>query len=364
MDKQYYKPTEKEIQEIAKKFNKVRTKILRELAKSDMIKRKRVVKDYEVLLEAAFRMVQKSLSYRRLSLEMSASFHVSMSAMAWKKRLEKFVPLLLKTASAFLDQGTGSDATYLIDATEIPVEGGKGYSARIHTCYELNSKTIDQYMISDWHTAETVRNFSKIHANATYIADRAYGKAGEIAYLLEKQANYLFRITPHNLALYKDGSCRNKLDLKTLLIGDTLDIHCYISYRNSVYRVRIVATQIPDEKCEVVKKRLRRQASRRQHNVSANTILLSQWLILATSLTLPIEEVTTLYRKRWQIEILFKRAKTLFHFHRLHHCKSGYMFHHSAIWFTLVILASFLLDACSWHSSPFDFFSLFCLFFS
>ena len=72
-----------------------------------------------------------------------------MSDTAWKKQLKKFIPVLYEVVSIFMNPMPQENETYLVDATEIPVEGGKVYSARLHTCYGLANQMIDQIVIGE-----------------------------------------------------------------------------------------------------------------------------------------------------------------------------------------------------------------------
>ena len=82
-----------------------------------------------------------------------------------------------------------------------------------------------------------------------------------------------------------------------------------------------------------------------------------QRLILATSLDPDKHNLLELYSRRWQIELLFKRSKSIFHFRRLRHSSLGYTLSLSRAWSAVIRLASF---AASFFQIPFfDFFSLF-----
>ncbi len=69
--------------------------------------------------------------------------------------------------------------------------------------------------------------------------------------------------------------------------------------------------------------RRRRKAVKGGSQVQAQTLVYAAWLLLITSLPAtdwPLADVLTLYRARWQVELLFKRIKQLL---RLHGVPSG-----------------------------------------
>lgn len=74
------------------------------------------------------------------------------------------------------------------------------------------------------------------------------------------------------------------------------------------------------EATEATRTKLRRQAPRKQTKLDPRSLLAAEFLILGTSLSAeqyPPEEVLAVYRLRWQIELAFKRLKSLLHIDRL-----------------------------------------------
>ena len=65
---------------------------------------------------------------------------------------------------------------------------------------------------------------------------------------------------------------------------------------------------------------MRAQASRKQKALDPRTLTAAEFLIIGTSLPVagyPAEEVLAAYRLRWQIELAFKRLKSLLHIDKL-----------------------------------------------
>ncbi len=75
----------------------------------------------------------------------------------------------------------------------------------------------------------------------------------------------------------------------------------------------IVQCKTP-EATEAALNKLRREASRKQKVLDPRSLVAAEFIILATSLPAegyPAEEVLAVYRLRWQIELAFKRLKSL-----------------------------------------------------
>ena len=74
------------------------------------------------------------------------------------------------------------------------------------------------------------------------------------------------------------------------------------------------------EATEAVRNTLRREASRKQRVLDPRSLIAAEFMILATSLPAesdPAQEVLAVYRLRWQIELAFKRLKSLLHLGKL-----------------------------------------------
>jgi IS4 transposase len=86
--------------------------------------------------------------------------------------------------------------------------------------------------------------------------------------------------------------------------------------------VRIVVRRKPPEAIEreikrITEKAARRGRTRRSGKPDPRSLIAAQFTILATSLSEPAGQIFELYALRWQIEIAFKRLKSLLHIDRL-----------------------------------------------
>ena len=82
---------------------------------------------------------------------------------------------------------------------------------------------------------------------------------------------------------------------------------------------RLVILRKPIEAAEAERARLRREASRRGKQLDPRSLLAAAFVILATSLPADylVDEIFAMYRLRWQIELAFKRLKSLLNIDRL-----------------------------------------------
>ena len=76
---------------------------------------------------------------------------------------------------------------------------------------------------------------------------------------------------------------------------------------------------LPPDKAEINRTKLNRRASKHQDTLDPRSLLAAGFMVLVTSLPAAIsaDEVCAAYRLRWQIELAFKRMKSLLHIDRL-----------------------------------------------
>lgn len=358
MDKQNYTIKDVKIQEIKEKFQEIQQFIEKELKEHNLIKRKRVIKSYAVLLSAAYLYIIDKLSFQRISDKMSCIYGVTMSDTAWKKQLSKAAPVFAAAAMQCMarmradispsETVLGYSNAYALDATAIPAEGKSGTIFRLHTQYSLLESMATEIHITDCHSAESVKHYD-IEPGALYLADRAYGKVSQFANIMDKHADFIFRISPHCMTLFYDSACKNKINFEALLHTKDISIPCYFKVKETVYQIRLIVSRIPVEKHDAIEKRVRRKASKKQYAVSARSVEFSKWIMLATSIPEAIvdNDILDAYRLRWQIELFFKRTKSLLHFHKLRRSSAPYMHTAVLLWIAVVYSVSALAISLS-----------------
>ena len=191
--------------------------------------------------------------------------------------------------------------------------------------YSLDLFTLDtrELLVTDRKTGEKLANFTQFGKDDIVMGDRAYGTLLGIAYLRERNAGYVLRIKPRGFAVY-DGKKR-KTDLlkrfSRLKEGKTADItvQCLIGGRYEPIRICALRKDGESERKGI--KRLTKENQRKQGGkpVSEGQRESNKYIIVATSLgeEASADQVFELYRARWQIEIAFKRLKSLFAYNDL-----------------------------------------------
>ncbi len=375
MDKQNYTLTLEECQVILENIKEIKRRIINIFKKHRLIHRKRVLKSYTVLFNAIYCYLVEAHSFQKLADIMAVRAHVHMSDIAWRKHFLVAAPIFLETAQEFFAEKYSSTLDgaqiYLLDATNFSMEGKAKTELRVHTQLSLSTGIPIFGKITDQYTGESVSHF-KIQEKCVYLADRAYGKASQLAYLIEHHANFVIRITPQMIRLHKDADCKEKLAFSELLSCQRFTQVCYFKQCSKVYSVLLIGERIPLEKREQARKRAEYESKRKKRATNSLTLDLSEWLIVATPLNFSQKtnpyELLKLYRSRWQIELFFKRAKTHLKLHRIHKGSHQYAQAIVAVWFAVAmfigVAQSIIFPLLKHNISLFNSFSLFSTLFA
>lgn len=359
MDKLNYTLKGEEIQEVKRKIREIKRQVVNLLKAKNIIHRKRIVKKYSTLVQAAILYIVEKLSFQRLSDIMAVKYGISMSDTAWKKQITKIAPVFYEVVMTYLSKKNketeGNNIlgypSYAIDATDISLEGKTGTVLRAHTVYSLSKIACFEAHIADIHTGESVK-LHNIQANNLYFADRAYGRTSQMEYMLANNAEFVFRFSPSHVKLFRDSNCTDKIDFKLYLSDSDAvsSIDCFFKSKKRVHKIRVIISPIPKDKAEIAVSKAKRKSEKKQSQLTKNTLIYAKWLFLATSLpdSIPTEQIISAYRTRWQIELHFKRSKSLLRFHRLRHCSYDYAFSIVSIWLAVTAFVYSLFYAlCS-----------------
>jgi hypothetical protein len=208
----------------------------------------------------------------------------------------------------------------LIDATAVPQTGlaARQHNGvwRIHSAFDLPAERFGWFVLSDQHGGEQLDRIP-VEKGEIRIADRAYMQPERIAAVIAAGADVLVR-SGWKSACWLDGE-GNRVDLVALLrqadAPGLLDRPIWLRRAgHAALGLRLVAVRKPPRAAEAARRKARRQAQQGGHQVSRDTLVAADWVILVTSLTaadFPAADILALYRLRWRIELAFKRLKSL-----------------------------------------------------
>ena len=201
-----------------------------------------------------------------------------------------------------------------IDASDVYTKGAVKQAWHLHYALDLFSLNCQQYKITEEKTGETLKNF-EIKENDLIIAGRAYATITGMEYCLGNGGDFILRIRNKAFNLYNAERKQVLLTdwLETLDGGASSALFYYRDSQKNYKPVRICALPKTEEEIKKEEKKLKKKESRKQIKISDDTKFPHRYTFVATSLpeTFTAEDILAIYRLRWQVELVFKRYKSI-----------------------------------------------------
>lgn len=203
-----------------------------------------------------------------------------------------------------------------IDATTDSSPGSDGTDARLHTAVRLTDLTVLHVEATGVKGGETLKRFP-LQAGQLALVDRGYSNGPGIASAVKKGADVLCRLNRGALPLYSsDGGRIDVMEhlrgLKRRCTGQwRVEIRTEFEGEMMVIPGRLVAVRLPKKEAEEARKRVRKE-----YGKEASSEMLEAAGYVALFTTVPVARMSAahcieLYRLRWQVELLFKRWKSI-----------------------------------------------------
>jgi hypothetical protein len=285
------------------------------------IKRARVIQDAPTLLRIFFMHLACGYSLQETAVRSTESGLAAISDVSVMKRLKASEEWLRWMADE-LRSTQGEPLPFfkrrvlLVDATTVSEPGSTGTDWRIHYAVNLQNLQCVSFKLTDEKIGETFRRF-RISPRDIVIGDRLYATPVGIFHIVRDGGDVLVRLNRQSLPLYTKERCRIVLreQVKGLVIGHPKEWPAWIrNKQGDELEGRLIAIKKNAEAAQQAQKRIRRRASRVQEKVSEESLELAQYFFVWTTLSkndIATKKVLVLYRCRWQIELSFKRLKSI-----------------------------------------------------
>lgn len=214
----------------------------------------------------------------------------------------------------------------LVDGTSFGRVGSEGTEWRINVAYSASPAAVLGVSVKPAKVGEDIEA-SALGTGDVAIGDRHYCASGRAQKAIDKGADVLVRAT-RTLRLWRGGVATNALGIvreTSLAAGEILDVDVVsrrLRRNGKEVPLRLLAVRKTSESERRTTKRLQRLRSKKggKKADSADAREAGGYIFILT--TLPREvasasEVAEAYRWRWQIELAFKRWKSLIHLDEL-----------------------------------------------
>jgi Transposase DDE domain len=296
--------------------------------------RRRGVPDAQALLRLALARGPGGMSLRQTAAWAHLSGVADLTDASLNDRLHQSCDFLAAIVAKLLAARTPSPCPRwpgrvlrIADGSCVSKPGSRGTDWRVHGVYDLGAGGFSHLELTDKHGGEALDRGAGVEGEIR-IADRGYSAAKALRRFVAsvkqaKGADYVVRLRWRSFRLREP--CGAKFDLIAHLQNmpkeqNIDDVRVLIEGAGDPLPTRIVIARKPEEAARAECQRQMRDARKKGKQLDPRSLIAAEYVMLATTLpenAYPASEILALYRLRWQIELAFKRLKTLLRIDRL-----------------------------------------------
>ena len=300
--------------------------------RSGALCRARGVGDGETLLRLLLLHVAGGLSLAQAALRARNLGLADISHVALFKRLRGAQPWLEELCAAMIAGNRSAQRAHwpltgrkfrVLDASDIREPGATGSSWKLHYSITLPDLRCDFAQFTDCKGAESLQRLP-VNPGDIVLADRAYGKRQQIAWLLEQGADAVVRLHPPSFPIGREAN--EEEDSSDLLPEDWLEKLRTLApltpgewtvrfeHKGHRHTVRACALRKSATATAQARHKIEIEARKKHRNLRPETLEMASYVVVLCTLgpdELDTAGVLELYRCRWQVELAFKRLKSL-----------------------------------------------------
>lgn len=201
----------------------------------------------------------------------------------------------------------------LVDGSSVCEPGATGSTWRLHYALNLQTLSCDEVHVTEATEGESLTRFA-IHAGDVMMADRGFANRRGLRHVVQHKADAVLRLNLINVPLHDRKGHPLKLMplLRPLAIGQAADWPARVQDKMGVIDVRVCAYKKTVAQTLDAQKEIQREANRKRQQVRPETLEAAGYVIVLTTLMQPsAQAIMEFYRRRWQVELAFKRLKSL-----------------------------------------------------
>jgi hypothetical protein len=203
----------------------------------------------------------------------------------------------------------------LVDASVVCEPGATGSTWRLHYMLDLSTLACEQVDVTLPDEGETLTRFA-VRPNDVLMADRGLAHRRGIRHVVKQGGDVIVRMNLVSVPLEdaKGRALELLPRLRRLAIGQARAWPAVMRDEESTVAVRVCALRKSAEQTRIAQEKLRQTAARKGRTLQPETLQAAGYVIVLTTLPgVAPELILELYRHRWQIELAFKRLKSLLH---------------------------------------------------
>lgn len=296
----------------------------RELARTTgALTREREIRDPGTLLLLILMHVGTGLSMRQTAARAERAGLARISDVSLRSRMRNSGDWLLALAERLfaaspyhgaLSAASKGRKLRVVDATTVSEPGSTGTDWRVHYSLELPTLQCDFFEVTGASGGETYTRLP-VRQGDVILGDRGYSHREGVAHVVDAGGDVVVRLNIGAFPL-SDGQGRAfdlLPSLRTLPKDAPGEWQVSFTAHGRSYSARLVAIRKSAAAAKQGRDKILRAARKKQKTVRPETLEAAGYMIVLTTLgaETPASEVLELYRARWQVELAFKRMKSL-----------------------------------------------------
>ena len=233
-----------------------------------------------------------------------------------------------------------------LDGSTVSGPGAEGADARMHAVVRLHDLCVRNVLVTTAAEGETLRRFCWLPDDLV-IVDRGYANAPGIVWAVQHGADVLVRVNRGALPVYRPRTDRT-VDVLAWSRGLTghraAERPVYVVHgqgrRRRKVTGRLVSLRLPDKEAAQARERVRREQGPQVTNEQLEAAAYVMLFTTAPAARLSAARCIEAYRLRWQVQLQFKRWKSICHFDKLPNYRDDTI----VSWLTAKVLLGLLVD--------------------
>lgn len=293
---------------------------LTELAReTKAIRRAKNLKDGESLLKLSLWYGPCGISLRAVSAMSCGSDVATLSDVGVLKRLSNAGEWLKSILDKMLSEVSSEIKSFnrnivLVDATSVRSKLNPDQRYLIHTRY-VPGYGFSNFELTGIREGEKLSRHI-INQGDIIIADRCYGRGTGFDHVINANADFVLRVG------WKSSPLRDENGEKIMLMdkvdgmseGEVRDIDMHYKSTYGLKKIRIIIVRKPSSASNHERGRVERKAAKNNRELNPMSQSAAGYMFIATSLIrsdYDSKKIVDLYKARWQIELGFKRLKSI-----------------------------------------------------
>jgi hypothetical protein len=266
--------------------------------------------------------LSEGCSLRETAVRASAGGLVNVSDVALLKRLRKCGPWFSWMCEQLSHRLIGSQLPQLpgkrirlVDASVVCEPGATGSTWRLHYALNLSNLCCDEVHVTDIKQGESLTQY-EVQPGDVLMADRGLAHRRGIGHVVSHGGDVIVRMNLTNMPLQDETGLDVKLLpwLRTLQVGQAADLRAWIKDENTKTRipVRVCAVKKSAAQTRKAQDKIRKESAKDKREAQEQTLEGAGYVVVVSTLMQPsAHTLLELYRCRWQVELAFKRLKSL-----------------------------------------------------